>query len=117
MFAQTATRRALVSVLLADPDRQHWGYDLATKININGAKVSGASIYSMLQRMTDEGWLKVTHEKKIPAGETRPPRHYYTITPKGRTEMMEYLARGQQRHRQPTTSDVVSVQPEGSEPG
>lgn len=81
---------ALVQVaatLLAEPEAQHWGYDVGKK-----AGVSSGVLYPMFTRMLDQGWLTDGWEDLDPRVDKRPPRRYYELTDKGKAELGAVLA-------------------------
>lgn len=76
---------ALVQVALAlmdDPDGRHWGYALSKQAGIR----SGV-LYPILGRMYDDGWLEDGWEDPSAISAKRPPRRYYELTSKGRSEL------------------------------
>jgi PadR family transcriptional regulator PadR len=76
----------VASVLLGDPQGQHWGYDTAKK-----AGVRANVLYPMFSRMLEEGWL--TDGWEDPATISgRPPRRYYELTDVGRARLGAVLA-------------------------
>lgn len=67
------------TVLLAlaqAPADWHYGYDLCQQTGLKAG-----SMYPILMRLADRGWLETTWETEIPAG--RPPRHLYRLTETG----------------------------------
>lgn len=66
-------------VLLADPPRRHWGYELSKQTGVR----SGV-LYPMLTRMLNEGLVEDGWEDPATIREKRPPRRYYELTTKGR---------------------------------
>ncbi|MET9263794.1 PadR family transcriptional regulator [Amycolatopsis sp. NPDC004079] len=77
----------IAAALMAAPEDRHWGYRLSDDTGV----LSGA-LYPRLAQMLGAGWLE---KKREPAGTAagRPPRAYYTLTEKGRTELGVLLAR------------------------
>ena len=68
---------------MADPRGLHYGLGLArTTGDIPG------SVYPLLGRMLDAGWLMDGWE---PRPENRPPRRYYELTDAGRVELARLL--------------------------
>jgi DNA-binding PadR family transcriptional regulator len=74
-------------VLLADPDRLHYGYDLRRE-----AQVLTGTLYPLLRRLVGLGWLTDGWEDSVPDG--RPRRRYYRLTELGRVELARMLERG-----------------------
>lgn len=80
--------------LMADPGGRHWGYDLSRRSGVR----SGV-LYPMLQRMLDEGWLLDGWEEQGEVRAKRPPRRYYELTDKGKTELGAVLRTARQDTR------------------
>jgi PadR family transcriptional regulator len=57
---------------VAVPSRWHHGYALMT-----GLDLPSGTLYPLLMRLADSGWLEVRWEAPIPGG--RPPRHLYRL--------------------------------------
>jgi len=68
--------------LMDDPLGRHWGYDLMKR-----AGVRSGVLYPVLQRMLGEGWLTDGWEDAAEVTGRRPPRRYYKLTDKGRSEL------------------------------
>ena len=67
------------TVLLAlgdDPAAWRHGYDLCRQTGLKAG-----SMYPILIRLADRGWLDTSWETETPAG--RPPRHLYRLTKAG----------------------------------
>jgi len=62
--------------LAADPTAWRHGYDLCQQTGLKAG-----SMYPILMRLADRGWLETTWETELPAG--RPPRHLYRLTEAG----------------------------------
>jgi PadR family transcriptional regulator, regulatory protein PadR len=72
-----------VAIALLDyPNGRHWGYELSRRSGVR----SGV-LYPMLTRMLDEGWLTDGWEDPAALTEDRPPRRYYELSDKGRSEL------------------------------
>ena len=69
-------------VLAEDPAAWRHGYDLCRQTSLKAG-----SMYPILMRLADRGWLETAWETEIPAG--RPPRHLYRITESGLAVAME----------------------------
>ncbi|MFN0118952.1 MAG: PadR family transcriptional regulator [Blastocatellia bacterium] len=68
-----------ITVLLAlaeDPAAWRHGYDLCQQ-----TELKAGSMYPILIRLADRGFLETSWESEIPAG--RPPRHLYRLTETG----------------------------------
>ncbi len=82
--------------LMGDPDDRHWGYELSKRSGVR----SGV-LYPTLQRMLEQGWLLDGWEEQAEGRGKRPPRRYYKLTAKGKTELGALLseARNEVRFR------------------
>ena len=69
-------------VLMADPEVEHWGYDLGKR-----AGVRSGVLYPMLSRMLQEEWLVDGWEDLSNGANGRPPRRYYRLTDRGRVAL------------------------------
>lgn len=79
--------RALEAFLEA-PKTWRYGYDLMRE-----AGLSSGTLYPLLARLTDDGWLESRWEESEFAG--RPPRQLYRLTPPGRAQARAALERAQ----------------------
>jgi PadR family transcriptional regulator PadR len=72
----------VADVMLAHPKARHYGYDLS-----RAADVRSGSLYPILGRLIEDGW--VTDEWEAPAKkhDGSPPRRYYRLTSLGRREL------------------------------
>ncbi|MEU7790099.1 MULTISPECIES: PadR family transcriptional regulator [unclassified Amycolatopsis] len=76
----------LAAALMAAPEDRHWGYQLS-----KASGVRSGAMYPRLSSMLAEGWLEDGWEDRQEAG-GRPPRRYYTLTEKGKTELGALLS-------------------------
>lgn len=83
-LTRTATR-TLVAFLESPRSWRH-GYDL-----MKVADVSSGTLYPLLARLTDDGWLESRWEESEFQG--KPPRQLYRLTATGRAEAREALGR------------------------
>jgi len=84
---------ALVQIAAAlDVDSRNWGYDLWRK-----SGVRSGTMYPILSRMLELGWLADGWEERQPRG--RPPRRYYTVTDEGREALAGLLETARQDAR------------------
>lgn len=79
---------AVAIELVADPDKQHWGYDLCKSTGIR----SGV-LYPLLARMYNEAWLDDGWEDPAAITDKRPPRRYYTVNAYGLEQLGAVTAR------------------------
>jgi PadR family transcriptional regulator, regulatory protein PadR len=69
---------AVMLALAEDPSAWRYGYELCRLLGIRAG-----SMYPILIRLADRGWLETAWESDPPAG--RPPRHLYRLTADGRS--------------------------------
>lgn len=82
-----STTRTLLAFLEA-PRSWRYGYDL-----MKVAELSSGTLYPLLARLADDGWLESRWEDaEIPG---KPPRQLYRLTPNGRAQSRESLERAQ----------------------
>jgi PadR family transcriptional regulator, regulatory protein PadR len=67
---------SVVALLCAEPLMWRHGYDIARQIGLKSG-----TLYPILIRLTDRGWLEACWEDEQPAG--RPRRHLYRLTSEG----------------------------------
>ncbi|MBK8248825.1 MAG: helix-turn-helix transcriptional regulator [Gemmatimonadetes bacterium] len=97
-LTRTATR-TLVAFLDAPRSWRH-GYDL-----MKLADVSSGTLYPLLARLTEDGWLESRWEESEFQG--RPPRQLYRLTATGRAEARTALERADANWlRLPNPSEV-----------
>ena len=77
--------QTVLGVLAEDPATWRHGYDLCQHTGLKAG-----SMYPILMRLADRGWLETAWETDIPAG--RPPRHLYRLTESGMTIAKEFAA-------------------------
>lgn len=71
----------IARALLADPHGQHFGYDTQ-----KAARVRSYVLYSLLDRMLENGWLTDGWEDPAETG-ARHTRRYYELTDDGRKQL------------------------------
>lgn len=81
------TSRALLA-FLESPRSWRYGYDL-----MKVADLSSGTLYPLLARLSDDGWLESRWEESEYPG--RPPRQLYRLTATGRLEARRALERVQ----------------------
>lgn len=86
------TIRVLLS-LAEDSAAWRHGYDLCQETGLKAG-----SMYPILMRLADRGWLKTKWETEIAAG--RPPRHLYRLSGTGLKAAREFAAAKEQAERQ-----------------
>lgn len=81
---------AILDELLREPAEWRYGYDL-----MQATALSAGTLYPILMRMTERGWLEASWEERTDGG--RPPRHLYRFTAAGARAAREMLARSSAR--------------------
>lgn len=79
--------RALL-VFLDEPRSWRYGYDL-----MKVASLSSGTLYPLLARLTDDGWLESRWEESEFPG--KPPRQLYRLTATGQVHARQALERAQ----------------------
>lgn len=97
-LTRTMTRTLLV--LLDAPRSWRYGYDL-----MKVARLSSGTLYPLLARLTDDGWLESRWEESEFPG--KPPRQLYRLTATGQIQARHALERAQASWlRPPRTSET-----------
>jgi DNA-binding PadR family transcriptional regulator len=65
----------LLAVLVADPDGDHYGLEL-----MRASGLASGTIYPILARLTEAGWLEKRWEQLDPVVVGRPARAYYRLS-------------------------------------
>jgi PadR family transcriptional regulator PadR len=76
----------VATVLLANPDKHHWGYQTS-----RAAGVRSATLYRLLTRLVEYGWVTDGWEDPNTLTVRRPPRRYYVLTDRGRVELTRII--------------------------
>lgn len=84
----TMPTRAVLDVLLASPT---WGYQIIPETDLGPG-----TVYPILKRLQDAGWVEGTWEDARPSD--RPRRCIYAVTEKGAREYAKALARRRATH-------------------
>jgi DNA-binding PadR family transcriptional regulator len=77
----------VLAALLADVDADRYGLDL-----IRDTGLASGTLYPILVRLDEAGWVEAHWEDIDPAAEGRPARRYYRLTPAGVTAGRHELA-------------------------
>lgn len=88
----TLTVQLVLRALLAEPGRKLYGFEV-----IRGTGLASGTIYPILARLEEAGWLEGERETINPQAEGRPPRKYYRLTVEGASEARKAVARGSAR--------------------
>lgn len=54
--------------------------------------LASGTLYPLLHRLLEAGWLTARWEEADPAAQGRPARRYYRLTPQGATQARQALA-------------------------
>jgi len=68
----------VLGVLLSDPIGEHYGLEIAKR-----AGLASGSLYPILARLEEAGWITGAWEQIDPVAAGRRPRRYYTLTANG----------------------------------
>jgi DNA-binding PadR family transcriptional regulator len=68
----------VLAALLADPAGEHYGLQLMQQTGI-----ASGTLYPILTRLQNAGWLTARWEDEDPSDAGRPVRRYYQLTPEG----------------------------------
>lgn len=85
-LTRTTTRTLLA--FLETPRSWRYGYDL-----MKAADISSGTLYPLLGRLTEDGWLESRWEESERRG--KPPRQLYRLTATGRVQARRALERAQ----------------------
>lgn len=87
----TVSVARVLSAFLADPAADRYGLDL-----MKATDLPSGTLYPILQRLQQAGWVAAQWEQIDPAAEGRPARRYYRLTPdavaRARTALAELHA-------------------------
>jgi PadR family transcriptional regulator len=75
---------SVLHALAAEPTRWRHGYELGQQVGLRAG-----SLYPILVRLADRGWLESRWEDKPQQG--RPPRHLYRVTADGQAALAAAL--------------------------
>lgn len=82
----TVPTARLLAALLADPQADRYGLDL-----MQSTGLASGTLYPLLRRLMESGWLTTRWEEVDPAAQGRPARRYYRLTPQGATQARQAL--------------------------
>jgi PadR family transcriptional regulator, regulatory protein PadR len=86
----TATQVCLAREFVSCPDNWQYGYELVRRTGTDSG-----TVYPILNRMRDRGWLEKQHATYSGSG---PLRYLYRLTPEGSTILAEMVRRWDARH-------------------
>lgn len=73
--------------MLAEPEAEHYGLAL-----MKASGLASGTLYPILQRLQDAGWIDSAWEQIDPVAEGRPARRYYRLTAEGVAQGRQSLA-------------------------
>ena len=82
----------VIQAFAEEPAAWRHGYGLCRQTGLKSG-----SMYPILMRLADRGWLETDWESEVPAG--RPPRHLYRLTKSGLDAAGEFAAAQAQNSR------------------
>lgn len=83
----TVPTARVLAALLAEPEADRYGLDL-----MQDTGLASGTLYPILRRLMEAGWLSTRWEEVDPAEQGRPARRYYRLTPEGVTQARQALA-------------------------
>ncbi len=87
----------VLAAFFADVTAERYGLDLMRETGL-----ASGSLYPILIRLTEAGWVEPHWEQVDPAEAGRPPRKYYRLTPEGAARSAEAV-RSLRGKRSPAT--------------
>ncbi|MFF4448300.1 PadR family transcriptional regulator [Streptomyces sp. NPDC001502] len=100
----TLATRAVLAAFLAKPADEHYGLQIAET-----AELPGGTIYPILIRLEQCGWLESRWEDINPQEEGRPQRRYYRLSERGAQAATASMAKAGDRKRR----TFLSARPQG----
>lgn len=86
--------RAVLAAFMARPADEHYGLEVS-----DAAGLAPGSIYPILMRLEQWGWLESRWEEVDKHAEGRPARRYYRLSEKGAQDVPLALAKANRRRR------------------
>src|SRR5688572_10374289 len=90
MIRLTLQTARVIDALMKQPASWRHGYALMKQSGL-----SSGTLYPLLARLSDDGWLETQWEESVEPG--RPRRHLYRLTTLGQREARAVLATARQR--------------------
>lgn len=105
----------VIRVFLQNPAERQYGFGLMRTTGL-----PSGTLYPILAKFEQHGWLTVGTEDIDPKKEGRPPRRFYVITAPAWTAAEEQLYELHERYRPPGLGDAdsagwVQYQPDGGD--
>jgi DNA-binding PadR family transcriptional regulator len=83
----TVPTARVLAALLAEPDAERYGLDL-----MQATGLASGTLYPILHRLREAGWLESAWEEVDPSAEGRPARRYYKLSGHGVEQARQSLA-------------------------
>jgi len=103
----TPKMATVLKVFLEDPSEPRYGFELMRRTGL-----SSGTVYIMLARMEEAGWLTSGKEDIDPRSEGRPPRRHYTISGAAVAAARVQLAALSEQYRPPVPA-ITRLRPHG----
>ncbi|GHJ47185.1 hypothetical protein Cs7R123_45270 [Catellatospora sp. TT07R-123] len=92
----------VLAALAADPGGDHYGMEL-----MQSSELPSGTLYPILARLTEAGWLEKRWEQVDPSAVGRPARAYYRLTPAALPVARQRLAELHEQTRTVPTHTVA----------
>lgn len=92
----------VLTVFLDDPAEKRYGFEL---MQVTG--ISSGSLYPVLAKLQEAGWIVGERESIDPRNEGRPARRYYTLTAQGIQAGLAALAEFREQFLPSTPASVL----------
>jgi PadR family transcriptional regulator, regulatory protein PadR len=89
----------VLGVLAADPDAEHYGLEL-----MQACGLASGTLYPILARLADAGWVRKRWEDIDPVAAGRPARRYYQLSAEALPVARQRLAELHESTRIPATA-------------
>lgn len=83
----TVPTARVLAALLAEPDADRYGLDL-----MQATGLASGTLYPILHRLQEAGWVAASWEDIDSSAEGRPARRYYRLTAEGAEQARQSLA-------------------------
>jgi PadR family transcriptional regulator, regulatory protein PadR len=102
----TVPTARVLAALLADPHADRYGLDL-----MQSTGLPSGTLYPILHRLQEAGWVASHWEQIDPVQESRPARRYYRLTAEGATQAQQALAELRAQTAPPAKDGTRPVRP------
>ncbi|MFC7534460.1 PadR family transcriptional regulator [Actinoplanes sp. GCM10030250] len=83
----TVPTARVLAALLAEPDADRYGLEIMQTTGL-----ASGSLYPILHRLQEAGWVDARWEQIDPSEQGRPARRFYRLTPDGAVQARHVLA-------------------------